>query len=332
MSEGTTTAEKMRALAAFFDARQLKWKPQAAKNNRAMAVPYVDARLVEERLDDVLGAENWKDHYEVLNDGCVVCQLSVRVDGEWVTKEDVGSPSEQPDGGDRLKASFSDALKRAAVKFGIGRYLYRLPPVWVDYDPQKKQITQIPQLPDWADPGKQRRGAVDSAGPPRQGQGANPAAQGATAGAPAGGMSDDDRLAISAYQDQFAALRDRPGFEALWHAFEGEKARGLVSTAVDKAVLDLFAQFGRKFPRPGLPGAAPSTGQELHARLRDYDSKLAGQRLCQPGALLAHVTQAGVRAGYSANVTDWAGPAISFAIDAVKQFEAGLKRAQSGRQ
>jgi hypothetical protein len=40
---------------------------------------------------------------------------------------DVGGPSEQPDEGDRVKAAFSDALKRAAVKFGIGRYLYRLP-------------------------------------------------------------------------------------------------------------------------------------------------------------------------------------------------------------
>jgi hypothetical protein len=323
----------MAALTAPFDARTVKWKPQMAKNDRALAVPYVDVRVIEDRLDDVLGPENWKDEYEVLNDGSVICRLSIRVGGEWTAKMDVGTQSEQPDGGDRLKAAFSDGLKRAAVKWGISRYLYRLPPVWCDYDPQKKQITQVPQLPDWADPGKQRRGAVDSAGPPRQGQGANPAAQGATAGAPAGGMSDDDRLAINAYQDQFAALRDRPGFEALWRAFEGEKARGLVSTAVDKAVLDLFAQFGRKFPKPpGLPGQVPATGAELHKRLRDYDSKLAGQKLFQTGALLAHVTQAGVRAGYSANVADWSGPAIPFAIDAVKQFEAGLKRAQSGRQ
>jgi hypothetical protein len=49
-------------------------------------------------------------------------------------------PSEQPDGGDRLKAAFSDALKRAAVKYGVGRYLYRLPSQWVDYDPQRRQF------------------------------------------------------------------------------------------------------------------------------------------------------------------------------------------------
>src|SRR5207248_98234 len=65
----------------------------------------------------------------------------------WVTKVDVGSPSEQPDEHDRVKAAFSDALKRAAVKFGVGRYLYRLPSTWCDYDPQKRQLRQLPSLP-----------------------------------------------------------------------------------------------------------------------------------------------------------------------------------------
>src|SRR5262249_54020635 len=67
--------------------------------------------------------------------------------GEWLTKVDVGGPSEQPDGGDGLKAAFSDALKRAAVKYGVGRYLYRLPSQWVDYDPQRKQFKQTPRRP-----------------------------------------------------------------------------------------------------------------------------------------------------------------------------------------
>ena len=38
-------------------------------------------------------------------------------------------------------------------------------------------------------------------------------------------------------------------------------------------------------------------------------------------ALLSHVTQAGVNAGYTANMSDWTGPAIPFAVDAVKAFE-----------
>ena len=105
----------------------MKFKPQMVKNNRCLAMAYIDARLIQDRLDGVLGVENWQDQYDILTDGSVMCRLRVRLGGRWITKSDVGSPSEQPDSGDRLKAAFSDALKRAAVKFGIGRYLYRLP-------------------------------------------------------------------------------------------------------------------------------------------------------------------------------------------------------------
>jgi hypothetical protein len=140
------------ALAEPFEPREVKFKPQMVKNNRCLAMPYIDARLVQDRLDDVLGVENWQDEYLPLPEGGVMCTLRVNFGGEWIRKTDVGSPSEQPDTGDRLKAAFSDALKRAAVKFGIGRYLYRLPAQWVDYDPVKKQITQVPQLPAWAIP------------------------------------------------------------------------------------------------------------------------------------------------------------------------------------
>jgi Rad52/22 family double-strand break repair protein len=76
----------------------------------------------------------------------VVCKLHLRLGDEWITKMDVGGPSEQPDEGDRRKAAFSDALKRAAVKFGLGRYLYRLPSQWVDYDPKKRQFVNKPTV------------------------------------------------------------------------------------------------------------------------------------------------------------------------------------------
>lgn len=140
------------ALAEPFDPREVKFKPQQVKQNRCLAMAYIDARLVQDRLDEVLGVESWADEYTILPDGSVMCALKCRLGDGWVTKSDVGSTSEQPDPGDRLKAAFSDALKRAAVKFGIGRYLYRLPASWVDYDPTKKQIVQPPQLPAWALP------------------------------------------------------------------------------------------------------------------------------------------------------------------------------------
>ena len=73
----------------------------------------------------------------------------------------------------------------------------------------------------------------------------------------------------------------------------------------------------------------PANGQELHRRLQDYDAKLASQKLCVRGALLAHVTQAGVKAGYTANMADWTGPAIPFAVDAVKEFEQSVRPANA---
>src|SRR5437588_1917437 len=134
-------------LLAPFESNEVKFKPAVVTGNRALALPYVDARVIQDRLDEVLGVAGWQDEYECLPDGSVVCRLRLRLGGEWVTKMDVGSPSEQPDEHDRLKAAFSDALKRAAVKFGIGRYLYRLQAQWADYDPQKRQFVRTPALP-----------------------------------------------------------------------------------------------------------------------------------------------------------------------------------------
>lgn len=149
------------ALAAPFDPSEVRFKPAVVSGNRAMALAYVDARVVQDRLDEVLGVEGWQDDYKCLTDGTVVCRLRLRLGDEWVTKVDVGGPSEQPDGGDRMKAAFSDALKRAAVKFGVGRYLYRLPSQWVDYDPQRRQFAKTPSLPDFALPKKQKTPAVE---------------------------------------------------------------------------------------------------------------------------------------------------------------------------
>jgi hypothetical protein len=163
MSSGDDIADR---LAEPFDATEVKWKPQSVKGNRALAICYIDARCVMDRLDEVVGPGNWQDEYTVLPGGEVVCRLSVRFADSWVTKTDVGGESEQPDEGDRVKAAFSDALKRAAVKFGIGRYLYRLGHQWCDYDPVKKQFAQKPQLPAWATPKPAGKPAPQQPPPP----------------------------------------------------------------------------------------------------------------------------------------------------------------------
>ncbi len=135
------------ALSAPFDAGEVKFKPAVVSGNRALALAYVDARAIQDRLDEVCGVMGWQDSYKVLPDGSVMCRLRLKIGDQWITKVDVGGQSEQPDGGDRTKAAFSDALKRAAVKFGIGRYLYRLPQMWADYDSHKRQFVRPPALP-----------------------------------------------------------------------------------------------------------------------------------------------------------------------------------------
>src|SRR5262249_35435000 len=87
------------ALANPFGRDEVKFKPAVVSGNRAMALAYVDARVIQDRLDEVLGPMNWQDDYECLPDGSVVCRLRLRLGEEWVTKVDVGGPSEQQDGG-----------------------------------------------------------------------------------------------------------------------------------------------------------------------------------------------------------------------------------------
>jgi hypothetical protein len=149
----TDPQEIRRRLADPFPPDVMGWKAQTTTQDkqRALAVAYIDARDVMDRLDDVVGVDGWEDAYAELPAGVVLCTLRVRIGSIWVSKQDVGGESDQPDKGDKAKAAHSDALKRAAVKYG--RYLYSLPAVWCPYDAQKKQLSQTPTLPAWAMPG-----------------------------------------------------------------------------------------------------------------------------------------------------------------------------------
>lgn len=144
-------------LAAFFPVASLGWLPIAVTQDglRALAYPYIDVRDVMDRLDEVVGVEGWQDTYEIVGDGQVKCRLAVMINGIWITKEDaggsnVGDNTEKDKSVDKakmLKAALSDALKRTAVRFGIGRYLYRFPDQWVDFDSNKKRFAKQPMVP-----------------------------------------------------------------------------------------------------------------------------------------------------------------------------------------
>ncbi len=119
-----------RQLSAPFPPDQVSWRVQGKANaqGRAQVLAYVDARDVATRLDDVVGCENWEFTWEPVAaiDGALqVAKGRLVLFG--VAKEDVGDASAyEPN-----KGAVSDALKRAAVLWGVGRYLYSLPAIWV---------------------------------------------------------------------------------------------------------------------------------------------------------------------------------------------------------
>ena len=109
------------ALHAPFEPEEVKTRSQGGRQ-----LSYITARVVMNRLDDVLGPENWSDDYTPVDDHSVICRLTIRLpDGQVVTKADAGGMAGMADPGDDDKSGYSDAFKRAAVKFGCGRYLYR---------------------------------------------------------------------------------------------------------------------------------------------------------------------------------------------------------------
>jgi hypothetical protein len=110
---------------------------QNARPTKGCALAYIDARDVYERLDTVCGVGGWQCKHHDAGDARLTCSIGILIEREWVWKSD-GAGARQASGGlsewDANKGDFSDALKRAAVAWGVGRYLYDLTAPWVDLD------------------------------------------------------------------------------------------------------------------------------------------------------------------------------------------------------
>jgi hypothetical protein len=123
-----TEVEKIKLgdLSKPFAEADVEWRLQQSgeKNGKiwAKCLVYVTNRAIMERLDEVCGAENWKNDYRPAPDGGVLCGISIRIGDEWVTKWD-GSDNTAVEA---IKGGLSGAMKRAGVQWGIGRYLYKL--------------------------------------------------------------------------------------------------------------------------------------------------------------------------------------------------------------
>lgn len=127
----TTFKDAAQHLRRPFTVEAVKWKHQPG--TKSLVVPYIDARLVIERLNLVcphLWCEgeppggNGNPAYEGLAGGKgLLCRLTI----DGITRCDVGE-------GYAGKGLYSDAFKRAAVKFGVGVSLYALPKVSLSFE------------------------------------------------------------------------------------------------------------------------------------------------------------------------------------------------------
>lgn len=162
-----------------FPENDIEWRVQRAGESKggkewAIVVPYITARGIMERLDEVVGPENWKNDFVPAPSGGILCGISIRVSttvadttmDEWVCKWDGAENTNI----EAVKGGLSGAMKRAAVQWGMGRYLYGLEEGFAiisekgklkgsfkdtskkthyfNYDP--------PMLPDWALPESER--------------------------------------------------------------------------------------------------------------------------------------------------------------------------------
>lgn len=117
-----------------------KWRVLnvSKKKDKATWYVYIDARDVAQRLDET--GLDWSDEYEVIVMTDALCVIQCKLTIGNSTRTDVGSDSKQSNDteGNYIKGAFSDALKRAAVKFGVGRYLYGLSSFYVPIDDYRR--------------------------------------------------------------------------------------------------------------------------------------------------------------------------------------------------
>lgn len=175
-------AEDLKRLSEVFSPSDLEWRIQKSgvTNGRPYAriLCYVTSRAVQNRFDEVCGPADWKNEIREVstihewtdkngnmhkdNSTAYIQGISIRVGDEWITKWDGADETNI----EAVKGGISGALKRAAVLWGVGRYLYNLGDSWAQFLPEgqrgqyswydsetkKTYHWNPPELPDWAKP------------------------------------------------------------------------------------------------------------------------------------------------------------------------------------
>lgn len=134
-----TPEELRQALTAPFPNGDIEWRVSATNRDKTkgLAVPYVTNRAIQNRLDDTVGIDGWHNEFRPWKDGTAqLCGISIyfHEQKQWLTKWDGADDSDI----ESVKGGLSDSMKRAAVEWGIGRYLYGMTQVWVRIEQRGK--------------------------------------------------------------------------------------------------------------------------------------------------------------------------------------------------
>lgn len=134
-----TPEELRQALTAPFPNGDIEWRVSATTQDKkkGLAVPYVTNRAIQNRLDDTVGIDGWHNEFKPWKDEkAQLCGISIYFPHlkQWLTKWDGADDSDF----ESVKGGLSDSMKRAAVEWGVGRYLYGMTQVWVKIEQRGK--------------------------------------------------------------------------------------------------------------------------------------------------------------------------------------------------
>lgn len=219
----------LKRLAEPFAADDIEWRVQSSglSGSRvwAIVIPYISARAIFDRLDEVVGPEAWRNAFRPGPAGGVLAGIGIRIDGTWVWKWDGAENTKT----EAIKGGLSGALKRAGVLWGIGRYLYRLEATFatifgpdeqrgiyrdrlkVDGRKDVRFRWNPPELPAWALPGGTGHPPKEERRPgaPLRDNGAEPA--------------DEESAESQAARDELSRAVEAARTDAIWLALSEEQ-------------------------------------------------------------------------------------------------------------
>jgi hypothetical protein len=151
-------------LADPFDPREIKWRVMQVNDDGGYGkvFAFADPRAYLDRLNGIFSPRGWTHTYDVSEIGSLTRMKegrSIRTGKILVTcvltigdlGSHTGTGEEWADEANALTTADAQALKRAASCFGLGRYLYSIPPMWVPLN-EDGQPKEDPKLPRWALP------------------------------------------------------------------------------------------------------------------------------------------------------------------------------------